>query len=1168
MRGRFARDLSQRYHFGDLGERDLDSYFSYLVRAKLILRSAMIIDNVFATKTCSTKVEVALASARVYQEVTLSHGLKPMLRGHLSDASAILRNFSIWLLLRSRSSWAAFVPRWIRCSNRSDFQPICRWMITLLFIAAIHLPTLDAQADEGLDDYNVAVSLYKRSRWKQATEEFQRFVKTYEKHEKGPMARLYLGLSLVELSEFEAARIELRKFADENRQNPNLSQALYRIGECSYLMDDLPNARTELERFVQDFPKDQMCEHALPYLGDTLLRSKDPVAALKMFDRAIEQFPTGKLIDDAKFGRARSLESLKKFDEAIQEYQQLAARKDGVRAADAQFYLGASFFERKQFPEAIAAYRSLAKDFPQSPLVPAAHLNAGYAYHQSGNFEEAIRQFELASKEKTQELTAIYWKGRSLKSFGDYSKAAEVLKVAAQMGDKNPLAESILYEQALCERSLQHPVEARQYFEQVLTRFSSGDLADDSLHALIEMSIESSDFSNAERLLERFRKDYPQSGLRLHMEMLNARLDLARAGATVRDPQSVAEANSLYDSAARRFELVMKESSIPKTKGQARYYLALTRQLQGNQVQSLEVIAPLVELALADGAKSDFADAVVLQADSYYQQQKYDSAARSAAKYLELFPKGRQVVRALSLQAMSSQNQKDTKTLAASLGRLTTEFPNHPLTLVTIQQLAEAAETAGDWTTALQLYESLATVQKDPEKRGFALRGIALSLYRQEKYLEAAEAFGRTINECPQQSFVAECSYFQADSLKKADQLDRAIALFQKLFETFPADKPALPGAELGPPLEYQYKAGLQVARIFNKSNKIAEADAAYEELLKRFPRPAELDLRLDEWALLNYLQNRFDRADAIWLRLINEVPLSPLVNSARLSLAESDLVAGRFDTAKKAFQELVESDKSPDDVKEQSLYQLVVLAVDQQRWTDVRELGNRLTSQFPNSKHRFYIAYGQVESLLANPKPTEPELVVAREQLQLLQAQITNDDVNSTIWYDRVWVLLAELNFRDKKYSEVRTGVEELERRRPKSPFLHQALEVLGRSLKQQAPPKFDEARATFERVLSDPFATKTETAAKSQFMIGETWFYQEKWNSASLAYQRVYSIYNYPEWRSAALLMSAKCDEKQNEWKPAIETYNLLIKEFPDSSVINEAKAGLEAAQKRLKG
>src|SRR4029079_9204141 len=123
------------------------------------------------------------------------------------------------------------------------------------------------QADAGLDEYNLAVGFSNQNRLSTAADRFRNFLKNHDKHEKVPLARLYLGLTLVNLEDFKAARNELRGFVKDYPQNTNLPQARYRIAECSYLMEDLRAARSELEAYLKDFPKDSFHDHALPYLA-------------------------------------------------------------------------------------------------------------------------------------------------------------------------------------------------------------------------------------------------------------------------------------------------------------------------------------------------------------------------------------------------------------------------------------------------------------------------------------------------------------------------------------------------------------------------------------------------------------------------------------------------------------------------------------------------------------------------------------------------------------------------------------------------------------------------------------------------------------------------------------------------------------------------------------
>ena len=1055
--------------------------------------------------------------------------------------------------------------------SRSPFHPFHGLFVLscLLACVALHCVAPSAVlADAAQDEFNLAVGLYKQSRWSTAADRFRAFLKAYDKHEKVPLVRLYLGLTLVNMEDFKSARDELRRFVKDYPQSPHLPQARYRIAECSYLMEDLPAARAELDAYLKDFPKDPLNDHALPYLADTQLRLNDPAAALVNFQLAISRFPEGPLVEDAKFGRGRALEALKRDDEAAAQFKELATKPEGSRAADAQFHLGSLAFERKRYPEAAAAYLELTTRFPTSRFIPAAHLNAGYAFHQSGRFTEAVPQFEAALKAQSQRVTAGYWLGLSLKSLTQYDKAAAVLKAAAQAAGEQPVAEAILFQQALCERHLGHAAEARQLFDTVLAKWSKGEFADDSLHALAELSIESGDLAAADRLLARFAADYPTSGLKLHTELLAGRLELARAAVAARDQKPANEIAPHYEAAAKRFTNVFANSTIPLTKNQARYYLAFARQLQGDHAQALEVITPLMEIVRAEGAKSELSDAFVLQADTLLAVKKFDEADKAAQEYLTLHPLGRQGARAAFIQAVAAARLNVQAKADAALDRLKKDFAEHPLRVAATQQVAELAEGREDWPAAARLYEALIPLWNGMESQPFAIRGLALAQSKQKQPEAAAKTYARIMQEFPNHRLVPEATFYRAEALKDAGQLDESIAAFDELLRRVPADKPAEPGAEQQSPWLFSYRAGLQAARLHRKVKRAKEADAVYEELVKRFPKPQQLDQLLDEWALLNYDAGRFERSDAIFRRIVAETPDSPLADNARLSLAESDLIAERLDAARQAFEQLLASDKSDAEVKERSLYQLLVLAVDQQRWADVRPLADRLTADYPASPHRWYASYSVVESILSNLKAPDQELDAARDRLNALRKEQDNPAVKSLPWFDRTWVLLAEITFRQKKYDDLESTVTELRQRPAKSPFLYQAEEVLGRGYKQQAPPKFDEARKAFERVLADPVAERTETAAKSQFLIGETLFLQEKWGEAFLAYQKVYANYNFPDWQAAALLQSGKCDEQQQQWKEAAATYKLLIEKFAKSMHAADAKLRLDAATKKLGG
>lgn len=1035
-----------------------------------------------------------------------------------------------------------------------------RWLV-IFTIFAVLSSAVTVRADQALDDYNLAVQLYKQNRWAFAVESFRKFIKDYPTHEKLPYARLYLGLTLVNQSDFKAARDELRGFVKDYPQNANLPQAMYRVAECSYLLNDLPAALPELQAYLKVFPDDKLAERAWPYLGDVQLRLNDPAAAATSFATAVQKFPEGALIDDARFGWAKALEAQKQWADALARYRDLT-KAESPRAAEAWFQIGNIEFEAQRFAEAAEAYQVLLDKFPANALANDAALNAGFAWYRQANYPAAEKAFVVAAKEPTRALTANYWRALSLKNQGDYKQASTILTgLQSQAGD-DPQGEAIQFQLGMCQRLDGDAKNAQTSLLAVVEKYPQGEYADDALHFATEVAIEVGDLTNARLRLDQFAKSFPQSGLRMYQELLAGRLELALAAQLLKDKTDAAMIAPHYNAAATAFSRVMQESTLVRTKSQAQYYLALTKQLQGEHQATIDLAKPLVDQVLSEESSSEFTDILVVQADSLVQLEQYASAQSIAANYLQRVTQGRQRLRAWSLLAVAQSEQGDGAAALTSLEQMQKEEAKSPLIGSTLLRMAERADARKDWATAGTLYQRLLPLAKGAENEVYALRGLAWANYQQQQFSLAAEHFQKLIQQFPQHALAVEAAYYYAECLREQGQLAEAAKAFVTAFQQTAPPAPAAPKSELEAPYLYAFRAGLQAARTYRQAQLIEEADKTYAEVLTRFPQPANLDRVLDEWALLNYDAERFDRADEIFRRLVKETPDSDLADNAALSLAESDLIANKLEAAQQSFEQLWKSPKSDDLVRERALYQLVVLALDTRRWSDVLTLTSEFRTAFPQSPSGHYVEYAATEAVLADPQAKPDQLESVLKQLaSMTQAPVTDDP-----WLPRVWVLAAEAQFRLKRYDEVATTVADLKRKLPEAPLNYQADEILGRTLKQQA--RFPEAREALERVVAAPAAFRTETAAKSQFLIAETWLLQEKWKDAFLAYQKVYASYAYPEWQAAALLQSGVCDERLGNWKDAAATYQRLLAEFPNSMHVDEARKKLAEVQKRIGG
>ncbi len=1025
-----------------------------------------------------------------------------------------------------------------------------RWLAVVLSLAAVCFQPVPAAADDALDIYNYAVGAYKQERWRQAEEAFKKFADQYPTHPKVPTARLYRGLALTNLRDYKTARPVWRDFVKDYPQNKNLPVAMYRVAESSYLLNDLKAAETEFQAFLDKYPKNDLAEWALPFLAETQLYLKKPADAVKTYKIAEARYPKGRLANDVQFGLARAYEELKQPDAAIAIYKKLAADETNPQAAQSQMNLASLYFEGQKYPAAAEAYAAIEQKFPKSELVPAAQLNAGYAWYETGDYRKAITQFDLAAQKKSQAQLAGYWKGVSYKSLGEYQQAAGILKSVYEAGDAGSLADNILYQWGdSAFRAKDYPT-ARDRFLQVAKDWPQSEFVEDSLHLAGEAALyyarqakdpaeRTKRLAEAEKIIDSFPERFPQSPLLMHHELLKGRLEYVQGGA------------ERFADAAKRFRTVIENSRVKDTQLTARFQLGRTLQKLDKHQDVIEVMAPVLEEVKKTGVGSEFFSGLVIVSLSHLALHQDQDAVAQFSDYLQLAPDGEEADLALAGRALAHARLKQKPEARQDLLALRDKFPESLLLPERTYQIAEMAYDQKDWPWAAELFETV--VKQAPKSTYYrmSLSGLAWTEYRSGKYLASAADFGRLADEFPQdREQAAEASYMKGRALEDGGDLKTAAKVYQDAFEKFAPLKPAAAGAEEKRPDQFAFLAGVQAARTQAALKEPEAADVAYEAVLAKYPGAKDLDKLLDEWALMNLKAERFDRSDAVFRMLVDKTPKSPLVAGARLSLAESDFIAGKLLDAKKVFKELATSPQAEAEVKERAMFQFIEILTEQRLWEDLAAETAAFLKTFAESQYRPTVTFRRGEALISTKKYPEAETLFTE-----LAKSKDDPAVAKSRWFPRVWVLLAESQVRQKKYDEVVATVAAFRQWDPKSEKLYEADEVLGRCYKNQA--KWEESRKAFERALEHPAAKGTETAAKSQLMLAETWWHQKDWKKAQENYLKVYYNYaNFPEWQAPALFQAGLCDEKLGDYDQAAKTYAEVIDKFRKSEYADEAQ------------
>jgi len=1056
--------------------------------------------------------------------------------------------------------WVAMTGRMNRTSRG--------WALGLLLVAAIGVAdqaesccAQETQNDE-LETYQLGIGFYERERYRQAAESLTLFITQSPQHPKAENATFVLGLSQVRQEEFAKARMTFAKFLQQYPQAKRSSQARYWVGHCAYHLQDYPAAEAELDAFVKSNPADNYLAYALPYLGESRLKRGEAQGALASFDQAIQKFPEGAMAADAEFGRARALLALKNQTAADQALRAIIEKPGHEFGNEARLSLGNLLFERKEYLPAAELFRSCEEQSKAGPQRGRAALNLGFALAESGDLAAAEGAFRRASESATVAPEAALWLGLTLKKQKKYQPAVEWLASAYGRFRDTPQAEQIQYQwgDALLRQG-SFP-EAQKVFRALLDDWPQGRLREETLHAVTLSAVNAGLITEAEQWVARYQADFPRGKLRLRELILAGRVALLQGVAAVRSGQ-IEGGRAAFSRAEQTFSRVVQESEIESTRLQGRYFWSEALLQQQQYARVLEVSSPLAEAVVLGKTQGEFTDVFVQRAVAAVEQAKVlarqknlpsadgeslvrlaTQAREDCTRYLGQQPPGARAAQAWGLAAVAAAVAGDKPATLTALQNLARDFPKRMERENTLLDVAELAYSRDDYELAESLYTELIQLSSDPQRRPRALADLGWSRSQQKNFLGAVEAFSRLVKEYPQHELVPEAAFMVGQSYVSGGQKREAEQAYARAY--------ALPGDS-----DHVLQSGIRRGRLLLELEEFDAADSMFESVLRRFAGNPRLDRVLDDWATRYYDSERFERADQIYRRLVAEHPSSPLSWNARVVLAESTLLAGRPREARSQFLEVVQAQSAEPRAVEQSLYQLQNIAQELSDWPELKRLAGVSRERFPQGAYRY-----EAEFALAESEFMQGQFSDAREHFGRLRDLRENQEVSTRPWFPKVFIRLADMDVRDKRYQEAEAVVRQLETWNPECPLMYQAWEVLGRAQKNQA--HFPEARRLFQQAITDRHGRKTETAARAQLLLADTYVLEKNYDAALDEYLKVDIGYDFPYWQSASLYHAGTCQESLGDLPGAVKTYTRLVANHPESEFVPKARDRLTALRK----
>lgn len=988
-----------------------------------------------------------------------------------------------------------------------------------------------ALADAADDQYAVAAAHYSRERWALAVEEFEAFLADHPTHARAGSALFYLAESLVHAERYADAHARFRDYVARYPDAQHVRHAAFRAAESSYLLGQRDDARRELEAFREKYADDELNAYVLTYLGDLALAEKDHALAAQFYERSLKDFPEGPLVEDCRFGLARTWQERGEVERAEPVFTALAEQTDSPLSDEAQFQLGACRYTSGDYAAAEKILATFDTDRRESPLRAKAQLARGWALFHLERYGEASALFEAIATHPQWGIEAGYWLGLVAKAEGAWSAAAERLQACAARAADHPLAAAIHYHAADSLIRAGHAAAALDEIAACEAADTAHEWADDCLLSRIQAALATNEHETVVRLAAEFDEKFAAS---------------EHAGEATR-----AVARSLLDqrdfaAAIERLEpLVTSDTATAASID--RYLLALAYQGAARHEEAVGVLANL-----ADDDPRLRTEADLVEGTSLAALARYEEAIARLERYLAARAEDEGAARCRAQLAVCCARATRIDDARRWFTELREKHAGDSVLPHATSHLAEAVYAAGEFAWSAELFAQLAKLEttaphdaEAPPGAALGARGLAglgWSHYQQGDLAAASAEFARVVEQFPADAAAAEAALMLGRIEAERGAPARALASYKRVIENYP-DSAHLADALRG------------AARLHEQLSDHQQAALLYERLVNEHAATADADAVLYEWSWVRRALDEHDAADALLERLRSEHATSRFFADATYRLAERAHQRADYARASALLGELTANENTDAAILEHALYLAGQVAAAREAWSDAEAPLTELIEKFPDGKLRLLAEYWRAEASYRLGRSDE-----ALERFDELLAK-TLDSQES--WMPMVALRRAQIFAARREWLEALELASQIADEHPNFAQQYEVDYLLGRCHASQA--QFDKAREAYGRAVNSATGGKTETAAMAQWMIGETYFHQKNYRAAIKEYLRVEILYAYPEWQAAALLQAAKCHEQLDQWNEASELYARLLTNYGQTSYTDEAATRAGLAQQK---
>ena len=985
---------------------------------------------------------------------------------------------------------------------------------TCLAIGGTFAPMTTAVGQTLETEYALAAGFYERSQWVQSADAFTLFIAEHPDSPQASAAYFFLGEAYVQQNDFESAFPAYQQYLNQNPHREFSSRAAFRLGECAYRTGNTKDALRYLESFVADHPKHELIEFALPYLGELRLTRSEPQLAQAAFETALKYYPASELSNQSRLGLAKALQNQGAMEDAIRLFKFVISGPDSKFTGEAHKQLGIINFKQADY--------GLAREYLQ-------------------------RSIDSSSGETKAE--AGYWLARTEMATENNTAAVKLIQTMSTEDLTEEIGSMMLFDGAVAAMKVDDDELAKGWLTKLRTQYPQNHLVDESLLLELNLAQKIGDSQRVIELATAFESEFSDSQHAIEVAEIAGRSYYA-----VGDFDNTV--STYQDLLSNSIDEVQSETMSDEVREQRSRWLYL-QSLGHLGLKQYEDAKKELKLADAYNENSELATLIDLAfATAYFGSQQYSQAIPRYHNFLGNDQSGgndgdqgtasAEFIRAACEMTICFNELEQWEDVRESF-QIMKNTGNADLVMQTTQYLAEQAYDGGQKDLAGEFYEFMAQPGNEQPVISRGLSGLAW-VNMESTGAAASPVFQRLVAEYPDSLFASKATMARAKFLEDSKDFDGAVEMYGIVVKRF--DKQPIANV-----------ARLHLANLLHKTGgqkNLATAQILLKDYLQSQAEKTSADEALYLLGWVMHDQGNSDQAVVRFQRLVDQYPKSKYWSDAAFRIAQQHIRKGEEAKADAIVNQIVSKGKDSNDVPQEVLsrarYLKAQKAAAAKDWEKVATLMQQVVENGNDDSLQVRAKYWLAESLY------QQQMFNDASQRFATLASVTSLDRSLQPW---VRLRMAQCLGKLERWDDA--GTVAVDALHQFGDFENDYEFVFVSARAAEAKGLFDDAEKLYVEVTESANGRSSETAAIAQWRIGEMRFHKENYKSAIEAYYRVDSLYDYPQWRSAAILQAGKCQEHLGNWKHAAKLYTQILEKYPDSELAASASHRLQLVNRQ---